>query len=228
MLRTTVPALALGVAALVALTGCAAPSSTPQQSPTVTGDPSVPLAQLDILDDPRSYEGPSTAVLETEAVVAGATPEQELPASVVSHDLSGDTDVTVDSTERIIAMDIAGSIASTLVALGLGDNLVGRDISTTVPELAELPVITSSGHTVNNEAILALRPDVLITDGTVGPIDVVLQLREAGIAVVFVDTEPSMDGASELARQVAAALGVVPTGEVLADSLSASIAAKSA
>jgi len=37
-----------------------------------------------------------------------------------------------------------------------------------------------------------------------------------------------MDGASELARQVAAALGVAPTGELLADALAASIAEKTA
>ncbi len=225
-LRSTLPAFALGVAALVALSACSAPVSSPGQSPAVTGDPSVPLAQLDILDDPRAYEGPSTAVLASENVEAGATPEQQLPASVVSHDLDGDTDVTVDSTDRIIAMDIAGSIASTLVALGLGDNLVGRDISTTVPSLDDLPVITSSGHTVNNEAILALRPDVLITDGTVGPIDVVLQLREAGVDVVFVENEPSLDGIGELARQVGAAVGAPAAGDELAASLDTQVQEK--
>ena len=223
--RTSAP-LALGVITLLALAGCAAPASEPQQSPSVTSDPSVPLAQLDILDDPRAYTGPSTAVLATKSVTGGATPQQELPASVVSHDLDGDTEVTVDSTDRIVAMDIAGSIASTIVALGLGDNLVGRDISTTVPELADLPVITSSGHTVNSEAILALRPDVLITDGTVGPIDVVMQLREAGVDVVFVENEPSLDGIGELARQVGAAIGAPEAGAMLAASLDAEVQAK--
>ncbi len=215
--------VALGTALVVALSGCAASSAGPSHSPTVTSDPTVPLAQLDILDDPRAYVGESTAVLAAEAIDALPAPTPELPVTVTSRDLGGDTEVTVDNADRIVAMDIAGSIAATVFGLGLGDRVVGRDISTTFPEAADLPVVTSSGHTVNSEAILALRPDVVITDGTVGPIDVVLQLRDAGVAVVFVDTDPSLAGVGELARDVAAALGVPDAGETLAARLSSEI-----
>ena len=218
--------LALVVVALTALTGCATVSATPDASPTVTSDPTVPLAELDILADPHSYVGESTAVLASEAIEAGAKPDQKLPATITSHDLDGDTEVTIDSTDRIVAMDVAGSIASTVVALGLGDKLVGRDISTTIPELSELPLVTSNGHTVNGEAILALRPDVVITDGTIGPIDVVLQLREAGVDVVFVENEPSIAGIGELARQVGDALGAPAAGDELAVSLDAAVEEK--
>ena len=219
------PALfvALGTALVVALSGCAPVSSGPSHTPTVTSDPTVPLAELDILDDPRAHVGESTAVLATEAVDALPAPTPDLPTTVTSRDLSGDTEVTVERADRIVAMDIAGSIAATVFGLGLGDRVVGRDISTTFPEAADLPVVTSSGHTVNNEAILALRPDVVITDGTVGPIDVLLQLREAGVAVVFVDTDPSLAGVGDLARQVADALGVPDAGETLATRLATEI-----
>ena len=116
--RTSV-SLAL-VVALTALTGCATASETPIASPTVTSDPTIPLAELDILADPHSYVGESTAVLATEAIEAGPVPDQKLPATITSHDLDGDTDVTIESTDRVIAMDLAGSIASTVVALEIG------------------------------------------------------------------------------------------------------------
>jgi iron complex transport system substrate-binding protein len=220
-------AVALSAVLVALLAGCAAPAAPSPDAGVVAADPAVPLADLTVLADPHSYEGPSTAVLADAAIDSPAqAPAQRLPATVVSHDLSGDTSVTVDSTQRILAMDISGSIAATVFGLGFGGSLVGRDISTTFPGTEDLPVITSSGHTVNNEAILALRPTVLITDGSVGPIDVVLQLRDAGIPVVFVDTDPTVDGVGELAIQVAAALGAPAAGDSLAKDLTAGIAAK--
>ena len=213
----------------VTLAGCTAPGGAVDQTLVVTGEPGIPLAQLDALDDPRSYVGESTALLADAAITEpDAVPEQSLPTEVTSHDLDGDTEVTVESTERILTMDISGSIAATVFGLGFGDSVVGRDVSTTFPQAIALPVITSSGHTVNSEAVLALRPTVLITDGSVGPVDVVLQLRDAGIAVVFVDTDPSIDGVGELARQVAAALGAPAAGDELATELVSGIEAKTA
>ena len=220
-------AIALGAATLVLLAGCTTAATPQPDSSVVAANPAIPLADLDVLADPHSYEGPSTAVLADAAITAPtAAPQQQLPATLTSHDLAGDTSVTVASTDRILAMDISGSIAATVFGLGFGDSVVGRDVSTTFPGTEDLPVITSSGHTVNNEAILALRPTVLITDGSVGPVDVVLQLRDAGIAVVFVDTDPTVDGVGELARQVAAALGAPAAGETLATDLAAGIDAK--
>jgi iron complex transport system substrate-binding protein len=218
---------AIAAVLVVALLGGCAPTTAADDRPAAVGDQSVPLADLDLIDDPRGFEGPSTALLADSSIAPVAeNPEQSLPATVTSHDLAGDTEVTVTSTDRILGLDISGSIAATIFGLGLGDNVVGRDISTTFPEAADLPLITSGGHAINSEAVLALRPDVVITDGTIGPTDVVLQLREAGTAVVFVDTDPSLDGASELARQVSAALGASPTGELLAASLQQKVAAK--
>ena len=225
--RSVRAAAAMTAVLVVTLLGACSSASTPDASPAAVGDQSVPLADLDLVDSPRDFEGPSTALLADSSIEPVAeNPEQTLPATVISHDLAGDTDVTVTSTDRILGLDISGSIAATIFGLGLGDNVVGRDISTTFPEASGLPLITSGGHAVNSEAVLALRPTVLITDGTIGPTDVVLQLREAGIAVVFVDTDPSLDGASQLARQVAAALGAAPTGELLATNLQQRIADK--
>jgi len=225
--RSVRAAAAMTAVLVVTLLGACSSASTPDASPAAVGDQSVPLADLDLVDSPRDFEGPSTALLADSSIEPVAeNPEQTLPATVISHDLAGDTDVTVTSTDRILGLDISGSIAATIFGLGFGDNVVGRDISTTFPEASGLPLITSGGHAVNSEAVLALRPTVLITDGTIGPTDVVLQLREAGIAVVFVDTDPSLDGASQLARQVAAALGAAPTGELLATNLQQRIADK--
>jgi iron complex transport system substrate-binding protein len=69
-----------------------------------------------------------------------------------------------------------------------------------------------------------LRPDLIITDGTIGPIDVVLQLREAGIPVVFVRVAPGLSQPAGLARSVAAIFGAPDVGDQLATQVDQEIA----
>ncbi len=217
-------ATAIG-AAIALLSGCSVSAAPPAVEPTSNG-PRVPLSELAVLENPRDYAGPSTALLDSSQIVpVTESPQQSLPVTVVSRDLAGDRDVTVTDASRILPLDIAGSIAATVFALGFGDDVIGRDVSTTFADAADLPVVTSSGHAISSEAVLALRPSIVITDGTVGPTDVVLQLREAGITVVYVDAEPGLAAPAELARQVSAALGAPDTGDLLAERLDAELAA---
>ena len=210
----------------VLLVGCTTAQPAPTPEATETG-PRLPLSELALLEKPRDFVGETTATLTTAAITPiTENPEQTLPTTVTSRDLAGDTPITVKSTERVLGLDLSGSIAATIFGLGLGDTLIGRDISTTFPGTEDLPVVTTGGHSINSESILALRPTLVITDGTIGPIDVVLQLRDAGIPVVFVDTTPDFGGVAELARQVSAAMGVPAAGDALAASLTATIDAK--
>lgn len=142
--------------------------------------------------------------------------EPQLPVTVTSYERDGERDVVIDDASRIIAMDIGGTISATVWALGLGERLVARDLASQFPGIEGLPVITGASHTVNVEAILALEPTLVLTDGSIGPIDSVNQLRDAGVPVVYVKNESTFAGAEELARQVGAALGVPESGEQLA------------
>ena len=121
-----------------------------------------------------------------------------------------------------------GPLAATVWGLGFGETLVGRDVSTTFPGAVDLPVITTDGHSVNAEAVIALAPTLVLTDGSIGPRDVVEQLRDVGITVVFVEESASLDGAAELARDVAAVFGAPEAGELLADRIDAELAEVSA
>jgi iron complex transport system substrate-binding protein len=220
-------AQALAAVVLVGLlTACSAPVAAPPSAPVPS---QVPLAQLDLAPDPRTVEGPGTAVLPSTAVdPIDPAAVQSLPVTVVSHDRAGDREVTVDDTSRVLGLDLAGSIATTIAGLGLADLLVGRDISTTFPGSENLPLVTSGAHTIDAEAVLALRPKLVLTDGTIGPRDVIEQLREAGVEVVFVDNAPSFAGAQQLAQDVAAALGAVDAGERLAAAIGDEVAATTA
>ena len=215
--------LAAGLAAILALSaGCASGGG---HGAVGAAPPRPELSEVDALADPRAYEGPSTAALPDAAIEPVAEhPEQKLPATVTSYTQSGDEEeLSLTATDRVVAVDLAGSIAATVWALGFGDTLVGVDQSTTFPGTEDLDRVTSGGHTVNAEAIIALAPDVVITDGTVGPRDVIEQLRDVGIDVVFVENEPSFAGAQSLVRQVSGVYGAPDAGEQLAERIAQEI-----
>ena len=209
----------------LALGGCQ-PGSYQDPTEAQTFDGVRPdLEDLDWLEDPKAWFGPSTALTSDSAITPVATnPPQNLPTTVESNELSGELDVTISSTDRVLALDMSGSLAATVWALGFGDRLIGRDISTTFPGVEDLPVVTGTGHAISPESVLALRPDLIITDGTIGPLDVVLQLREAGVPVVFVRATPGLSQPSELARLVAAVFGSPDVGDALAAQVDKEIA----
>jgi iron complex transport system substrate-binding protein len=217
---------ALAFLTLVGVSACqpASYQSSDSVRPDITDR--VPLADIDWLESPRDWVGPSTALLTTQTVtpITDTPPTPALPVTITSDDLAGPREVTVERAQRIIAVDMAGSLAQTVWGLGLGDRLVGRDISTTFPGTEDLPVVTGTGHAISPESVLALRPDLILTDGTVGPIDVMLQLREAGVTVVFIDVPPGIGQGSGQALRVAEALGVSEVGQRLADRIDAEVA----
>lgn len=210
--------------ALVLLTGCGLSGPTVQTGDDSSSDgPVAPaLADVDPLPDPRSWSGPTSAVLTEDPVDPIAEdPEPVLPARVT--DVQG-TEVTVTDTDRILALDVYGTLSRTVFELGLGDALVGRDISTQFDEAADLPLVTQNGHDLAAEAILDLDPTVILTDTSLGPWDVILQMRDAGIPVVVVDSHRGLDNLAELTMQVAEALGVPGPGRRLADRIESEVA----
>lgn len=208
------------------IVGCQPGSYDTAPSPATADAPVVALTEIDWLEDPKAWQGPSTATVSLDDVepISSTPPEPQMPQTVMSDDLDGPVEVTIQAAERIIALDLAGSLAQTIWGLGYGDRLVGRDISTNLPGLKDLPVVTGTGHAISPEAVLELRPDLVVTDGTVGPIDVMLQLREAGIPLVFVQEPPGLSQPANQAIRVAEILGQPELGQQLADAINQQIA----
>ena len=220
-----IAAVAIGLLAALVVTGCQPGSFSAPAQPAADISDRSPLAEIDWLEQPREWAGASTAQLTTHRVIpiTDSEPTPNLPVTLTSDDVAGPRQVTVTSAERIIAVDMSGSLAQTVWGLGLGDRLVGRDISTTFPGTEDLPVVTGTGHAISPESVLSLRPDIIITDGTVGPIDVMLQLRQAGVTVVFIQVPPGIQQAAEQAIRVAEALGLPAEGQALAQRIDGEI-----
>ena len=153
------------------------------------------LADVTPLSDARDWDGPPPRRSPTPRSTRSPTTPSR--AAGHRHRRQG-TEVTVTDTSRILALDVYGTLARTVFELGLGDRLVGRDISTQFDEAADLPLVTQNGHDLNAEAILDLDPTVILTDTSLGPWDVVLQMRDSGIPVVVVDSHRGLDNVAEL------------------------------
>lgn len=217
------PLLAL-VLATALLAAC---SASPDGSGDGTSDTAaVDLASATVLADPKAYRGESHASLAATAITpVSSSPRQQLPVTVT--DAQG-TKVTVTDTSRILALDVYGTLAQTVFELGLGDQVVGRDVSTQFDEAEKLPLVTSNGHDLNAESILELDPTVILTDTSLGPWDVVLQMRDAGIPVVVTDSRRSLDNIGSLTQEVADALGVPDEGVALGQRIEKEAAATTA
>ena len=202
--RGLVPALCVAMALTTA--GCTSGSATAK-----AGHPAPPLDSVQALSDPRSWDGPSRAVIANSAVdPVESNPRPTLPVTLT--DAQG-TEVTVTDTSRVLALDIYGTLARTV-----------RDISTQFAEARRLPLVTHNGHELNAESILALNPTLILTDTSLGPWDVILQLRDSGIPVVVTDSKRSLTNVGTITQQVATALGVPDAGSKLAQRIEKRIA----
>lgn len=110
--------------------------------------------------------------------------------------------------QRIVTLDRAGALSRMVWSLGLGDRLVGRDTASDFPGVEALPQITPGGHSINAEALLALKPDLVITDGSIGPSRVIEKLKSTGVEVVTVAQERTPDTINSLIDDVSAAVGL--------------------
>lgn len=138
------------------------------------------------------------------------SPSPTLPATFT--DSTGEA-IEITDISRIVPLN--GDIAEIVWTLGLGDNIVGVDATATYPEsFEELPQI-GFARQLSAEGILSLEPTLVIGDTTAGPVNVLDQIRSAGVTVVIIESYTDFEAPFEKITDVAAALGVVDAGEAL-------------
>jgi iron complex transport system substrate-binding protein len=155
-----------------------------------------------------------------------------LPATTTSIEGEGWTftgadgvETQISDTSRLVSLN--GDITEIIFELGLGDSVVGVDVTTTHPP--EAAALNESGATVGfaqqltSEAVLRLEPTLVIGDAQVAPPEAIDQLRSAGIPVVIIETQVTLDGVEAKIRDVARILGVPDEGATLAERVNGEI-----
>lgn len=204
--------LAVAVVATLPLTSCASWDSPNAASGNESLIQELEGAQQS--SDPRTFKGISTVESLGDVISVADNPEPALP--VVLTDADG-FDVTVEDVSRILPLDLYGTYSKTLSGLGLADSIIGRTVSSTEPALADVPVVTQGGHSLNAEAILSLHPSLVIVDHSIGPREVIEQIRNAGIPTVVMQPARTLDALGDDIRTIASVVGLPEEGEKLAE-----------
>ena len=143
-------------------------------------------------------------------------------APVVS-DISA-TDITlpivhsseVSSAKRVVAL--ANGSAEIVASLGYKSILVGRDVASTMPELASIP-IDNPGHTVSMETVLAQKPDLILIDANTSPTTALDTLKQSGIKIVSIPSTFELKTIAQKELAIALAIGAPKAGQLLVDQL---------
>lgn len=212
----TAAVLILGLAACTA----ANPQSVPTVSSTAEQSNSAETNSVQ-LPDPRTLQGQTTASSVADVEPMQGKFDQKLPVTLTDF---AKQRVTVSDTSRILALDLYGTIADTVTALGLGKSLVGRTVSNTNKSLSGLPIVTQNGHELNAEAILQLKPSLLLVDSTIGPPEVLEQIRSSGVTVVNFDPDRSIALMAPGITAVGQALGMPAAAVELNNRVAAQLA----
>lgn len=189
---------------LLALTACGGETTAPQPAETAA--------------ETQSTDGKSET---PEAQPAESASDA---AALPTTDPSGASIAIPDRVDSVVAL--APSICETMVALGVGDKLVGYDLNSA--GLAGLPENVPTFDTVNPdvEQLTALAPDMLLVSSlSLYDQEAPYQpLIDAGVCVICVPTSDSVEDVCSDIRFLAAALHVPEEGERVVSEMEAALA----
>ena len=114
--------------------------------------------------------------------------------------------VTLKDYKRIVS--IGSSSTEIIYALGLEHNLVAVDTTSLYPEEA-LKTYASVGYmrALSAEPILSLAPDIVVSEASAQPAIVLQQMREAGVKVLLLPEDRSIQGVYEKISLIADTFG---------------------
>jgi iron complex transport system substrate-binding protein len=113
---------------------------------------------------------------------------------------------------RIVTLD--GSLLETVCLLGGASRMVGADNRDRFPRSMESLPRVGDPHAISIEGVLSLAPDVVLRTAGRGPDDRIRRLEEAGIRVVTVPAEYTLDNVVRKIETVAAVLGQQALGAI--------------
>ena len=132
---------------------------------------------------------------------------------------------SADATEPLAdpsrLVTIGGSITEIVYALGAGDQIVGRDTTSTYPPEAAAKPDIGYMRQLSPEGVLSINPSAIITIEGAGPPQTMDVLKQAEVEMAVVPEDYSRDGILAKVEMVGALIGKEAEAEALADDIKA-------
>jgi iron complex transport system substrate-binding protein len=164
----------------------------------------------------------TAAMLASLILLSGCSTPATQAIEITQSDVTAIKVQGADSLQYSRVVALANGTAEIIDSLGFKSILVGRDIASTDASLKNVPIVTS-GHQVIAEKIIALNPDLVIIDSSVGPSQALDALKKANINVRTIHEAWAVEDIVTKVGEVAALIGATKSGSALVDSISSSI-----
>ncbi len=208
-MKTRLPLLLVMLALVAAACGDAGTTTTTGEPPATTAAP--PATTLPPVTT-TSTEPPATTTTAPQGTTTSAPPVTDVGGLVYE----GADSVQVEITDSSRIVSLAGDITETLFELGVGENVVATDVTTTYPpEAADIPQI-GFAQRLAPEPVIGLQPTLVLADEFTAPPEAIEQIRGAGIPLVVLPNPTTLEGALQKMGDIATIVGQPEAGEALA------------
>jgi iron complex transport system substrate-binding protein len=124
------------------------------------------------------------------------------------------TPALADPAQRVLTL--GGSVTEIAMALGAQDRLIARDTTSTYPPaITALPDV-GYFRALSPEGVLALAPDLILSENGAGPPEAIEVLQAAGIPFITTGPDTTAEGLIAKIETVAQALDLPEEGKALA------------
>lgn len=118
-----------------------------------------------------------------------------------------DTSAEENPVEKIRLVTVGGTVTETVFALGAGEDVVAADKSSVYPPEAAKLATLDLFRKVSAEAILSLKPTMVLATSGAKPDEAFELIEKAGVEVIRLDDEPTIDAMRTRAKVIGEALG---------------------
>jgi len=128
--------------------------------------------------------------------------------------------------EQLRIVSLSGALSETLAGLGMEENIVGVDVTSTYPASLQTKAKVGNTHNLNVESILALKPDYVVSmkERGIKP-EQATQLQQAGVKVWVIDQEYSIEGTKQYITMLADSFHKEDAGKQMTTAIDAAFTA---